>query len=265
MAAVSCCPVTEGTVTMGMFGPLLTTRSTAEFFDTDAPAFGFGRHDDALGRCAGLGSWWCPRVRLSFFSVWVATVWGSPTTLGTVTLPPNTERRRKKAMTPSATSSSDEEDDEAPRSVSCARASSRWRGGRRRAAEDRPWCGRSSAGTAWVAPTAAAIIEVDAGVARLDGSPLGEAQEVRPQLLGRPVAVVGVLGHRLHHDGLERRRHRRVDLAGQDGRVAHVLGRHRHRRVAGEGRPAHRHLVEDDAERVDVAAGVDPLALGLLG
>ena len=40
MAWVSCFPCTEGTATMGMFGPPLTTRSTAEFFPTDAPALG---------------------------------------------------------------------------------------------------------------------------------------------------------------------------------------------------------------------------------
>ena len=33
-------PSPSGTSTVGMFGPPLTTRSTAEFFDTDAPALG---------------------------------------------------------------------------------------------------------------------------------------------------------------------------------------------------------------------------------
>ena len=64
-------------MTVGMFGPSLTTRSTAEFFDTDAPAAGFGGQDDALGLRTGAEGGWCPTVRLSFFSVCVATLCGA--------------------------------------------------------------------------------------------------------------------------------------------------------------------------------------------
>ena len=73
------------------------------------------------------------------------------------------------------------------------------------------------AGTAMVRPVAAAIMVVAAapaaaapmtlsevGVARLDGTSVGEAEEVRPQLLGRSVARGRILGHRLHDHGLER-------------------------------------------------------------
>ncbi len=102
-------------------------------------------------------------------------------------------------------------------------------------------------------------------ITRLDGTALGETEEVRPQLLGRGVARGRILGHRLHDHGLERGRDGRVGDAREHGLVAHVLGRDRHGGVAGEGRPPDRHLVEDDAERVDVAAGVDALAFGLLG
>ena len=109
------------------------------------------------------------------------------------------------------------------------------------------------------------IIEVMPGSTASTGRPVGKAQEVGPQLLGRPVTVVRVLGHRLHDDGVERRGDGRIGHPGQDGLVAHVLRGDRHRRVAGERRLADRHLVEHDAERVDVAPGVDPLALGLLG
>ena len=59
-------------------------------------------------------------------------------------------------------------------------------------------------------------------------------------------------------------RDRRVELAGCGWMVAHVLGRHRHGGVPEEGRPAGDHLEEDHAERVDVAAGIDPDPLGLL-
>ena len=48
-------------------------------------------------------------------------------------------------------------------------------------------------------------------------------------------------------------------------RVVHVLVGDGHRVVAGEGRPAADHLVEHDAERVEVAAGIDGEALRLLG
>ncbi len=46
--------------------------------------------------------------------------------------------------------------------------------------------------------------------------------------------------------------------------LAYMLGRHCHRRVTEErGAPRH-HLVQDDAEGIDVAAGVDTHTLGLL-
>ena len=105
----------------------------------------------------------------------------------------------------------------------------------------------------------------DAGVARLDRSTVREPEQVRPQLLGRAVAVVRVLGHRLHDDGLERRRHRRVHLPGKGRHVAHMFRGHGDGRVAGEGRAPDGHLVEHHSEGVDVAARVHPLALGLLG
>jgi hypothetical protein len=53
--------------------------------------------------------------------------------------------------------------------------------------------------------------------------------------------------------------------AGRDGLLANVLVGDRHRVVAGERRPPGHHLVEDDAEGVDIGAGVDHVALGLLG
>src|SRR5271167_1405299 len=97
MAWVSCFPVTVGTTTVGMLGPPLTTRFTAEFFDTDAPDFG------SVDRTCPLAvllarTVLVPTVRLSLCRVWVAWPAVSPTTLGTVTLLPNTpiERRRKK-------------------------------------------------------------------------------------------------------------------------------------------------------------------------
>ena len=245
---------------MGMLGPLLTTRSTVESLSTDVPAVGFCDSTRPLV-LALVRKLMVPTASPSFFSVWVATLWGTPVTAGTVTLLTRTERSRKKAMMPSATKRTTRR--MTRRRLRFLRSASSWRGEHRRAVED----GQG-------APVAGPIMEVvptrghhrgHAGIGRLDGSPVGKAQEVGPQLLGRPVTVVGVLGHRLHDDGVERRRDGRVGHPGQDGLVAHVLGGNRHRRVAGEGRLADRHLVEHDAERVDVAPGVDPLALGLLG
>ncbi len=57
-------------------------------------------------------------------------------------------------------------------------------------------------------------------------------------------------------EGLNWRRSRRL--------LAYVLGRHRYRRVADERRSAGHHLVENDAERVDVAPRVDAEAFRLL-
>ena len=96
MAWVSCFPCTEGTATMGMFGPPLTTRSTAEFFPTDAPALGSVDRTSPLVVVLVL-TVELPTVRLSSWSVCVAWPAVKPTTSGTVTLLPKTptERRRK--------------------------------------------------------------------------------------------------------------------------------------------------------------------------
>ena len=57
----------------------------------------------------------------------------------------------------------------------------------------------------------------------------------------------------------------RHDAAGRRDRLLHVFVGDRHRRVAGERRPPGDHLVEHDPERVEVGAGIDVLALRLLG
>ena len=53
MAWVSCFPVTDGTTTVGMFGPPLTTSFTAEFFGDRCARLGICRQDVALGGVAG--------------------------------------------------------------------------------------------------------------------------------------------------------------------------------------------------------------------
>ena len=59
-------------------------------------------------------------------------------------------------------------------------------------------------------------------------------------------------------------RDRRVDRCGRHGLLLDVLVGDGDRAVAGEWRLAGGHLVEHHAERVDVAAGIDGIALGLL-
>ncbi len=55
----------------------------------------------------------------------------------------------------------------------------------------------------------------------------------------------------------------RVELLDLDGLVAHVLVGHGDGALANERRLSGQHLVEHDPERIDVAAGVDVVPLGL--
>ncbi len=89
--------------------------------------------------------------------------------------------------------------------------------------------------------------------------------QVGAHLGGGLVAVLGVLGQRLEHHGVQvggdafvapRRRHRVF---------ADVLVGHRDRRVTDERWFAGEHFVEHAAQRVDVGTGVDGVASGLLG
>ena len=97
------------------------------------------------------------------------------------------------------------------------------------------------------------------------GAALAEAQEVGPELLGRLVPLLAVLGHGLENDGFEGRGQRRVERARRWRVLLHVLVGDGYGVVAGERRLARDHLVEHDAEGVDVAPAVDRRALGLLG
>ena len=82
---------------------------------------------------------------------------------------------------------------------------------------------------------------------------------------GAVVAVAGLAGHGAAHDVLERLRHARAHLARAQRLALEAGQRDGGFAVALEGRAAAEHLVEDDAEAVDVGAGVDRLALDLLG
>ena len=79
------------------------------------------------------------------------------------------------------------------------------------------------------------------------------------------VTLERILRERAECDGIERPRDGLDDLRRREGRLAHMLIRDRYRGVAAERRPAGEHLVEHDTSRVHVGAGVDGLALRLLG
>ena len=79
------------------------------------------------------------------------------------------------------------------------------------------------------------------------------------------VAIGRHLRHRPAHDRLERLADRRAHGAQAGHRIDRVSRDDRLRGRAGEWRRAREHLVDDAAERVDVAAAVYALARALLG
>ena len=94
---------------------------------------------------------------------------------------------------------------------------------------------------------------------------VAEPAQVVAQLLGGRVALLGLLGQQLDDDRLERPGHVGDELVERLRRVVHLLVGDGHRVVAAERRPAGDHLVQHDAERVEVAARIGLRALGLLG
>src|SRR5665213_1852294 len=107
--------------------------------------------------------------------------------------------------------------------------------------------------------------EGDVALGGANGLALAESYEVRAQIFGRLVALLRRFRERLHDDRLEVRRNRFVEIRRRRYGAVHVLTRHLDRRVTNERRATGEHLVEDDAERVDIAATVDRSTLGLFG
>ena len=99
----------------------------------------------------------------------------------------------------------------------------------------------------------------------MHGLTLAEAVQVVAEVLGGVVADAGVLRQQLGHDRLERAGHVGRQLVQRLRRVVHLLVGDGDRVVTGERRPAADHLVDHDAERVQIAAGIGLRALGLLG
>ncbi len=126
-----------------------------------------------------------------------------------------------------------------------------------------------------LSPSRGAAISVAAGGAgalrrwgELGGLTIREGLiEIGDELRGGLRARVGALGERAHHDaregladgGVGRGDHRR------GGHGLDVAGHHHHGVLVDEGRVPDQHLVEQDAERVEIAAGVERSALRLLG
>ena len=95
----------------------------------------------------------------------------------------------------------------------------------------------------------------------------GARLERERHLLHRLVALVAILGQRLHAHLLDVGRdvRARVALRRRLGRLEHVLGEHAHEGLGVERHVAGQHLVQDAAGGVDVDAMVGLVALGLLG
>ncbi len=101
-----------------------------------------------------------------------------------------------------------------------------------------------------------------AGARRLDREHLLEVVHHLADVL---VAVLGLLRRGPLHDRRQRGRDLRAAALHVGKRLAHVLHRDGHLRVGLEGRLAGEHLVQDDAERVDVRLARDLVAQRLLG
>src|SRR5262249_40631329 len=86
------------------------------------------------------------------------------------------------------------------------------------------------------------------------------AAQVVPELAGRLVAVLRLLGHRPQTDRLEVVGNLRVELPWRLRSIVQP-GMHQHPRVALERHLAGQELVQDDPETVDIAPAIDLVAL----
>ena len=107
--------------------------------------------------------------------------------------------------------------------------------------------------------------QIRRGVVKVDAGVFAELLQIRQHGVGGDIPLVHVGGHGLHGDGLQGLGDLGVDLPGREGDGVDMLDGHRHRGVPLVGQATGDHLVEHHAGRVDVAAGVDVAAPGLLG
>ena len=212
-----CSPVTLGTCTVGMCGPSLTTRSTAEFFATEAPALGSVATTTPLAAVPVRKVVGAHRQVL-VLQVWVATLEVSPHHVGDVDVAPEDAEgaQQEEGDDGERHEQQDQQGDQAARALLAVLFLGP--GGRRTGNA----CVRPvAAWMAWVAATAP-IMEVTPGSPASTGRPSAKRSR-SAQLLGRRVPGIGILGHGLHDHGLERDGHGWVGLTGQHGHVPHVL------------------------------------------
>ena len=74
---------------------------------------------------------------------------------------------------------------------------------------------------------------------------------------GGLIPVLGILGEKLHHNRRDRPRDARDPLIGRRRLAGNVAVHPFHRVGGGERQFARQHLVEGDAQRVEIGAGVD--------
>ena len=95
---------------------------------------------------------------------------------------------------------------------------------------------------------------------RLDAAGRLPFRQAAPQIgldtRGGLVALLGGLGEQLHHDRRERPRDARDPLVGRHRLPRDVAVDPLHRIGGGEGKLPRQHLVEGDAQRIEIAAGV---------
>ena len=96
------------------------------------------------------------------------------------------------------------------------------------------------------------------------GEPGGDKVQVGDEISRARVPGPGVLRQKLENYGLQLRGYTPSYLPGGPRRLVHVLHGDGDRRVGLEGHLAREHLVEDDAEGVEVARGADLAAHRLL-
>ncbi len=93
--------------------------------------------------------------------------------------------------------------------------------------------------------------------------PVAEASQLGPKLFSRRVPVRRILLQQPGDEAVHGGRHIRVTTDGPRCLFLHMLVGDGDRCVAEEGRLTNHHLKQDDAQRIQVTAGVDGLALGL--
>ena len=106
--------------------------------------------------------------------------------------------------------------------------------------------------------------QVGGGIFKIDVGVFAELLQIGQHGVGGEIALLHIGGHGLHGDGLQGLGNVGIQLPGGQRDGVDVLDGHGDRRVPLVGQAAGQHLIEHYAGGVDVAAGVDAAASGLL-